>query len=145
MYHLNQIIQMVENTKWTDKFLELQIWTRLTSMAFESHNHHLVMLCSKKALRFSAMGTQPRNRKMNLYAFDEILNIYSLKWCVHLWTLLSLAKMKMFYCRAKMPATLSVVSRAVSDVTSLSSPWLPSLSFQEPQLLLLLSLDYCGV
>ncbi|KAK7482059.1 hypothetical protein BaRGS_00026751 [Batillaria attramentaria] len=57
------IAQMVEDCHWTDHFIELQLWTRLTALAYESHMHNLVMRCSKKALRFAKLGTQPKARR----------------------------------------------------------------------------------
>lgn len=61
----NQIANMIEECKWSDKFVELQLWTRLGSLSYQSKNHQLVVRCSKKALRFATVGTQPRNRKMD--------------------------------------------------------------------------------
>ena len=55
---------MVEECKWTDKFIELQLWTRLSLLAYDQKMHILVMRCSKKALRFASAGTQPKNRKV---------------------------------------------------------------------------------
>ncbi|CAG5128471.1 unnamed protein product, partial [Candidula unifasciata] len=69
--NLEEISMMVEFAKWTDKFVELILWTRLTFLAFELHIHTLVMQCSSKALRFSALGTQPRNRKMDLSQYSK--------------------------------------------------------------------------
>ena len=57
---------MIEDAKWPDKFVELQLWARLTYLAYESKLHNMVVLSSKKALRFAAHGTQPRTRKMDL-------------------------------------------------------------------------------
>ena len=57
---------MVEDAKWTDKFVELQLWARLTYLAHDAKAHNMVIKCSKKALRFAGQGTQPRTRKMDL-------------------------------------------------------------------------------
>ena len=58
-----QVAQMVEKSHWSDHFIELQLWTRLTALAFEAGTlHNLVMRCSNKALRFAAHGTQSRAR-----------------------------------------------------------------------------------
>jgi hypothetical protein len=56
---------MVEECRWTDKFVELQLWTQLTSLAYDQKLHTLVLRCSKKALRFSISGTQPKNKKID--------------------------------------------------------------------------------
>lgn len=58
---------MIEECKWMDKFIELQLWTRTTYLAFEQKQHDLVVRCSKKALRFAVTGTQPKNRKIEAY------------------------------------------------------------------------------
>ncbi|BFY98171.1 hypothetical protein BsWGS_01212 [Bradybaena similaris] len=75
--NIGEIVMMVEWAKWTDKFVELTLWTRLTSLAFEAHIHNLAMQCCLKALRFSALGTQPRNRKMDLQRYSKIQELLS--------------------------------------------------------------------
>jgi len=55
---------MVEECRWTDKFVELQLWTHLTSLAYDQKQHALVVRCSKKALRFTG-GTQPKTKKID--------------------------------------------------------------------------------
>ncbi|KAH9492442.1 Cilia- and flagella-associated protein 46 [Bulinus truncatus] len=49
---LEETIQMVTEAKWTEKFVELQLWARLSSLAYAAHAHNLVIACSKKALMF---------------------------------------------------------------------------------------------
>lgn len=56
---------MVEQCRWSDKFVELQLWTHLTSLAYDQRAHNLVIRCSKKALRFASSGTQPKNKKVD--------------------------------------------------------------------------------
>ena len=54
---------MVEKSHWSDHFIELQLWTRLTFLAFEAGTlHNLAMRCGNKALGFAAHGTQPKAR-----------------------------------------------------------------------------------
>ncbi|GFS07539.1 cilia- and flagella-associated protein 46 [Elysia marginata] len=67
---IGDIAQMIEDAKWPDKFVELQLWARLTYLAYEANLHNMVVLCSKKALRFAAHGTQPRTRKMDLHKYS---------------------------------------------------------------------------
>ncbi|KAL4232411.1 Cilia and flagella associated protein 46 [Mactra antiquata] len=62
---INEVANMVEECKWSDKFVELQLWTQLTSLAFDQKMHQLVIRCSKKALRFASSGTQPKNKKID--------------------------------------------------------------------------------
>ncbi|XP_035825239.1 cilia- and flagella-associated protein 46 [Aplysia californica] len=76
---IGDIAQMIEDAKWSDKFVELQLWSRLTYLAYEAHLHNMVVRCSKKALRFAGQGTQPRTRKMDLhrYAVEQEMLCYS--------------------------------------------------------------------
>ncbi|XP_065923991.1 cilia- and flagella-associated protein 46 isoform X6 [Magallana gigas] len=67
---VNEIANMIEECKWSDKFVELQLWTRLASLSYQSKNHQLVVRCSKKALRFATVGTQPKNRKMDAHRYS---------------------------------------------------------------------------
>lgn len=67
---------MIEECKWSDKFVELQLWTRLASLSYQGKNHPLVVKCSKKALRFATVGTQPKNRKMDAYVIKAIVMLY---------------------------------------------------------------------
>lgn len=62
-----QVANMVEECKWTDKFVELQLWTQLTSLSYDQKQHNLVVRCSKKALRFASGGTQPKTKKIDGY------------------------------------------------------------------------------
>ncbi|ESP03735.1 hypothetical protein LOTGIDRAFT_237561 [Lottia gigantea] len=63
--NLTEITQLVENCRWTEKFIELQLWSKLTFLSFDQKQHSLVLKCSEKALRFAVVGTQPKNRKMD--------------------------------------------------------------------------------
>ncbi|XP_053406399.1 cilia- and flagella-associated protein 46-like [Mercenaria mercenaria] len=60
-----EVANMVEECRWTDKFVELQLWSHLTSLAYDQKMHSLVMRCSKKALRFATTGTQPKTKKID--------------------------------------------------------------------------------
>ncbi|XP_062591392.1 cilia- and flagella-associated protein 46-like [Saccostrea cucullata] len=75
----NEIANMIEDCKWSDKFVELQLWTRLASLSYQAKNHQLVVRCSKKALRFATVGTQPKNRKMDAhrYAVEQEMLSYA--------------------------------------------------------------------
>ena len=58
---------MVGDCEWTDKLVELQLWTRLAYLAYTDKDHDSVMKASQKAMRFAAQngGTQPKNRKLD--------------------------------------------------------------------------------
>lgn len=49
---------MIESCVWSDPFIELQMWTRLTYMAFDTKQHPLVVRCSAQALKFAVSGSQ---------------------------------------------------------------------------------------
>jgi len=55
---------MIEECKWSDKFVELQLWTRLTYLSYLQKNHALVNRCSKNALKFAVAGTQSKGKKI---------------------------------------------------------------------------------
>ena len=60
---LMQIVTMVEMCGWTDRLVELQLWTRLAYIAFENRNHEVVCKCASQALKFAQQGTQPKGKK----------------------------------------------------------------------------------
>ena len=60
---LCQVVDMVKGCQWTDHLVELQLWTRLTFLAFEAKEHPLVVTCAKMALSFAESGTQPKGKK----------------------------------------------------------------------------------
>ncbi|XP_055900491.1 cilia- and flagella-associated protein 46-like isoform X3 [Biomphalaria glabrata] len=49
---LEETFHMVSEAKWSDKFVELQLWARLTALAYADHIHNQVLTCSKKTLSF---------------------------------------------------------------------------------------------
>ena len=59
-----QVCDMVDACKWTDKLIELQLWTRLAYVAFEARDHALTSHTALKALRFADIGTAPRTKKV---------------------------------------------------------------------------------
>lgn len=62
---ITEVATMVDECKWTDKFVELQMWTQLTSLAYDQKLHALVVRCSKNALKFATAGTQSKNQKID--------------------------------------------------------------------------------
>ncbi|CAH1785035.1 unnamed protein product [Owenia fusiformis] len=60
--NLAETVEMVSECEWADKLVELQIWTRLSSLAHSLKDHEHVMLCSNKALAFADVGTQPKGK-----------------------------------------------------------------------------------
>ncbi|KAL3864704.1 hypothetical protein ACJMK2_006363 [Sinanodonta woodiana] len=66
---ITDVANLVEECIWTDKFVELQLWTRLTALAYDQKMHNLVLQCSKKALRFAQTGTQPKHRQMDAHRY----------------------------------------------------------------------------
>ncbi|CAL1538602.1 unnamed protein product [Lymnaea stagnalis] len=51
---LEDVVNMVLEAKWTEKLVELQLWTRLTFLAHEAHNAKLVTLCCKNASKLES-------------------------------------------------------------------------------------------
>ncbi|PIK55742.1 putative tetratricopeptide repeat protein 40 isoform X6 [Apostichopus japonicus] len=49
---LEELCNMVNDCKWPDALVELQVWTRMSQLALKSRNHPLVMRCGEKALTF---------------------------------------------------------------------------------------------
>ncbi|XP_077992013.1 cilia- and flagella-associated protein 46-like isoform X2 [Glandiceps talaboti] len=68
---LAETATMVGNCTWSDPLVELQIWTRLTELAFAARNHQLVMKCSGKALDFDAErnNAAPKMKKMDSHKY----------------------------------------------------------------------------
>ncbi|CAG2203029.1 Cilia- and flagella-associated protein 46 [Mytilus edulis] len=64
-----EIASMIEECKWADKFVELQLWARLTYLSYLQKNHTLVMRCSKNALRFAVTGTQSKGKKIEAHRY----------------------------------------------------------------------------
>ena len=58
-----QAVDLLEACVWTDKLVELQLWTRLSYMAFTAKEYMLVAHCSNKALAFAATGTAAKGKK----------------------------------------------------------------------------------
>ncbi|XP_041369926.1 cilia- and flagella-associated protein 46-like [Gigantopelta aegis] len=59
---ISEIAKIVEECQWPDQFIELQLWSRLTYMAYLARAHDLVMHCSQKALRFATSGTVTKGK-----------------------------------------------------------------------------------
>ncbi|KAK6186277.1 hypothetical protein SNE40_008346 [Patella caerulea] len=79
---LADITAMVENCRWTEKFIELQLWTKLTYLSFTQKQHTLVIKCSEKALRFVNVGTQPKNRKIEPHRYVVEQEMLSYTSCI---------------------------------------------------------------
>lgn len=55
-----QLSNLVEQCQWPDPSVELQVWSRLTYLAYKSKNHSLVMRCAAKAMAFDAVPIKHR-------------------------------------------------------------------------------------
>ncbi|XP_064631435.1 cilia- and flagella-associated protein 46-like isoform X3 [Lineus longissimus] len=62
---LMETINLVEPCDWSDKLVELQVWTRLAYLAYELKDHSAVVKTSNRALEFAAKGTQRKDRKLD--------------------------------------------------------------------------------
>ena len=48
-----QIVKMVETSIWSDRLVELEMWSRLAVLAYNQENHQLVVQCGEKAMAFA--------------------------------------------------------------------------------------------
>ena len=48
-----QVVKLVEGCQWSDRLVELEIWSRLAVLAFNAENHVLVMHCGQKGVEFA--------------------------------------------------------------------------------------------
>lgn len=55
-----QLSNLVEQCQWPDPSVELQVWSRLTYLAYKAKNHSLVMRCAAKAMAFDAVPIKHR-------------------------------------------------------------------------------------
>lgn len=44
---------MVDGCQWSDGLVELQMWSRLSVLAFNADNHSLVLHCGQRAVEFA--------------------------------------------------------------------------------------------
>jgi len=47
---------MTESCTWTDRLIELQLWTRLSAYARFVHDHAISLKCTGKALEFACQS-----------------------------------------------------------------------------------------
>ena len=48
-----QTVKMVDGCHWSDGLVELQMWSRLSVLAFNADNHSLVLHCGQRAVEFA--------------------------------------------------------------------------------------------
>ena len=48
-----QTVKLVDGCQWTDNLVELQMWSRLSVLAFNAENHSLVLHCGQRAVAFA--------------------------------------------------------------------------------------------
>lgn len=58
-----QVIQRVENAKWTDNLLQLQIWSRLAFIALEISDFSTAISCCDFALNLERRGKSAKEKK----------------------------------------------------------------------------------
>ena len=46
-------MKLVDSCQWSDSLVELEMWSRLSVLAFDSENHRLVMDCGQRAVAFA--------------------------------------------------------------------------------------------
>ena len=60
-----QAHDMLDAPNWSDKLIELQLWSRLASLAYEAKDHKVVTKCALRALQFADTGTTPKGKKQD--------------------------------------------------------------------------------
>ncbi|KAL9983920.1 hypothetical protein ACROYT_G006166 [Oculina patagonica] len=50
---LPETVKMVDGCQWSDSLVELQMWSRLSVLAFNAENHSLVLHCGQRAVAFA--------------------------------------------------------------------------------------------
>lgn len=48
-----QTVKLVDGCQWSDNLVELQMWSRLSVLAFNAENHSLVLHCGQRAVVFA--------------------------------------------------------------------------------------------
>ena len=48
-----QTVKLVDGCQWSDNLVELQMWSRLSILAFNAENHSLVLHCGQRAVAFA--------------------------------------------------------------------------------------------
>ena len=48
-----QTVKLVDGCQWSDNLVELQMWSRLSVLAFNAENHSLVLHCGQRAVAFA--------------------------------------------------------------------------------------------
>ena len=48
-----QTVKLVDSCQWSDSLVELQMWSRLSVLAFNAENHSLVLHCGQRAVAFA--------------------------------------------------------------------------------------------
>lgn len=48
-----QTVKLADGCQWTDNLVELQMWSRLSVLAFNAENHSLVLHCGQRAVAFA--------------------------------------------------------------------------------------------
>ncbi|XP_072177207.1 cilia- and flagella-associated protein 46-like [Diadema setosum] len=77
---LNDLSNMVEQCQWPDPSVELQVWSRLTYLAYKARNHSLVMRCASKATAFEEVPI--RHRKLDEHKLMVWYEMLSYASCV---------------------------------------------------------------
>ena len=60
---LQKTVELIEAARWTDRLVELQLWTRLCFYAFEAKDHEITTTCALKALEFAGKATSSRSKR----------------------------------------------------------------------------------
>lgn len=60
---LQTVCDMISGCQWSDKLVELQLWTRVAYVAFEAKDHAITTHTALQALRFAESGTTAKGKR----------------------------------------------------------------------------------
>ena len=60
---LQKTVDLIEAAQWTDRLVQLQLWTRLCFYAFEAKDHDITGTCALKALEFANKTASARSKR----------------------------------------------------------------------------------
>jgi len=90
-----QTVKLVDACQWSDSLVELQMWSRLSVLAFNAENHSLVLQCGQRAVAFAEsekclVKRTPKKPDRWLMLWDwtcDNLRLLLAVTCVSLWGL----------------------------------------------------------
>ncbi|XP_033122422.1 cilia- and flagella-associated protein 46-like isoform X2 [Anneissia japonica] len=79
---LTELANLVEQCKWSEPLVELQVWVRLSEMAYKTCNHQLVLKSTSMALRFDDNMYASKVKKLDKHKYTVWQEMLSFASCV---------------------------------------------------------------